>query len=250
MEKKEFDGRLHVMKTMNYPSGSIEQKGCESGLERTNNAKSADELKRAKDKADQDLVAYESALSGERLYRQVGCDSQEVADINNDHGRHLIDGASAARRIMNHEHLTGEAAKDMRQKELSQQKLDEEDMQDATLIAKVKVAKSNANVETVDPAEARRRLTTEYQTRVLERVARLEALLITTRQSKKRRMQRWITWTLQERRPQLLSNRLWQMRQIRQSKSSMFISQRTSKSTVSTLRVRQRSGPWRRSRRL
>ena len=184
-EQKEIDGRLHVVKPTNYSSAQVKHKGTATGLERGTDCKTAEEIKKSLEIAQLHQKKHEQAKDAERLNKPVGHDHYEINQINLRHGKHLIDGSRADKRVMESTTLAEETMKEMKMREVDQQRKDDEDMQDASLLSASKTVKESRAAASVDVEEVKRRLIVEYQTRLLERTAKVESLLITTGQSKK-----------------------------------------------------------------
>jgi hypothetical protein len=184
-EKKEFDGRLHVAKPTSFSNASISLTGVVSGHRKKDEVTTEAELEKAAALADRDRDSFRRRVKQEGVNLPQQSENSDVLDLNDQSGAHLADAASADKRILDVSVLPKTSAATMRKRELDQQRQDDDDMQDEALQTKVKDAKVAAAKAALDPKEEMRRLCVEFQTSQLEKVAKLEALMISTAQHKK-----------------------------------------------------------------
>jgi hypothetical protein len=133
-KSKDIEGRLHIAKPPNFSNSHITQTGHESAVERSNACSTAAELEAATAKATDSRAAYMRNLEQERLRLKDVEDDADVEEINKT-GVHLLDMQSSDRRTMLATQLAEKMAKDMKARELNQQRQDEDDMNDASLRA-------------------------------------------------------------------------------------------------------------------
>ena len=132
-----------------------------------------------------DLKAYRVGVVGHEVTLSRQRDAIKVQDLTASQGSHLIDSEGGHKRAMGFNSLGVSLLKELSQREQVQQKQDADDMQGADLQAQRRAAKLATSRLNIDPTKELRLVSVEYQPRLLERVAKLEALGITTRQQKR-----------------------------------------------------------------
>ena len=171
---QERDGVLWIAKPPVMREGDRKEFGLGTTVQNGTKVTEDEELKKAQDVAAAELDRFSQSLAREQPYAHMtplakADDPQEIADSS---GGHLQETEGRAFGINTFSKSLGKV---LLQQKIAQQKQDEEDMNDAELQAAVRIQRQEA---AKDPEESLRKGGVALQTLMVERVAKLDALLI------------------------------------------------------------------------
>ena len=150
-----------------------------------NTVKSGEELAKQTEAASVEINAFKKKMNQEKLNEPTRPDGPETVALNARHRAHLLDATNAARRVLDVSHLPGKLDKELQQKDIDEQRQDEEDMSERELKTKNRDAKHATVVVSVYPEEELRRGKVAFLGVVLECCAKLGALSIGLKQAKR-----------------------------------------------------------------